>query len=261
MGERLKAPLTPHIGEAPESDSAAAVIHLMRLSNAVAKTGLHRLTSGLLQLARQLNSQLAEVDRVLVARDPRCSTPFAGATPDELEAGAYIAIGKYIETPELAAIYKSRRGGYLMLERYFVWCRTMFELLSAKEAELRGKPEPLDDTNPLDDDRYKTGALIGHWIAALCPVIEGWEELKLSDAEIDSLLLEGAHKKHRERLVRFRNGVFHYQRSHDDSRFTQYWDEASATGLWTIKVERAFERFFRIHAESKYGGLTEWFAR
>jgi len=50
--------------------------------------------------------------------------------------------------------------------------------------------------------------LMGYWYASLYIVVEGYWVLSLSDPAIDALLEEN----HIERLRRFRNGMFHYQR-------------------------------------------------
>lgn len=233
----------------------------MRLSNAAFDHGMRRIGAGLIHMARDLNKALPEASQVLLSRDKRCAEPFRDATAEEIEAASFIAIGKYLETPAQAKLYKSRRGGYLMLERYFSWAHGLFALLSEREAAQRGKEAPPDDTPPLENETYRLGALIAHWIASLCPVIEGWEEMKLEDAEIDRLLAEGKASGQRDRLNRFRNGVYHFQRAHDDSKFTEFWDPNSMAGLWSISLHRAFERFFRTHAAADYDGITEWLTR
>jgi hypothetical protein len=98
-----------------------------------------------------------------------------------------------------------------MLERYFVWCRALFKEM----ARSAGADVPTDACSqsdlldPFTSRAYETAALLGHWLVALCPVIEGWEELKLADAEIDQLLSEGSANDYRIRLFRFRHGIVH----------------------------------------------------
>ena len=46
---------------------------------------------------------------------------------------------------------------------------------------------------------------LSYWLAGLYVVSEGWQELKLSDPEVDALL----KSPHLEKLKRFRHGVCH----------------------------------------------------
>ena len=85
---------------------------------------------------------------------------------------------------------------------------------------------------------------VSYWFAALYVVIEGWKDLGLRDEKIDKLL----ESPFVETLRRFRNGMFHYQRSYQDARF-QDWlfkstDEAAA---WARQVRDAFAHWFKIN--------------
>ena len=154
---------------------------------------------------------------------------------------------------------ESRKSGYLMLERYFIWCRGLGDEVLRHQIT-----KPLGHTKAetgLDVVEYKVAGLIGHWIASLCPVIEGWEELKLFDEAVSELLDEGAAKGFRDRLFAFRNGVLHFQRRADDGRFAEFMDTTGEAQAWALRLDRAFEAFFSDMAESHYTKLNEWLTR
>jgi hypothetical protein len=62
------------------------------------------------------------------------------------------------------------------------------------------------------------------WYATVYVVIEGWREAKLADSELDALLADG----HVDRLRRFRNQLFHYQREYDNPRLLEFLGEDDA---------------------------------
>ena len=59
-------------------------------------------------------------------------------------------------------------------------------------------------------------AVLYYWYGALFVVKEGYDELRLSDSQVDALLAVGANV---EALRRCRNGVFHFQKTYFDERF------------------------------------------
>lgn len=110
---------------------------------------------------------------------------------------------------------QDRATAYINLERYFVWAEMMHRAA--------------DDFRPVEDEassgrlnklRHRTGQLFlrFHWIAALVPVVEGWEALQLKDPTVEQLLYDSqsTHRTkspHLKRLVLFRHSVYHYQES------------------------------------------------
>jgi len=234
----------------------------MRLANANPQDGERDIRRGLIELARAQNALLPEQDRVLIARDERCAESFGAASNDELKRGAYIAVGAYTQSESEITIRESRRTGYLMLERYFAQTLAMWAE-AQRHGDLADALRQQDGPLPpaLDNEIYKAAAFVGHWLASLCPVIEGWEELKLRDAEVDALLLEGAASGTRSRLYRFRHGVFHFQRDLDDARFTDMMDELGEARAWAVRLEAAFERFFRRQSETGHADLVDWITR
>jgi hypothetical protein len=91
---------------------------------------------------------------------------------------------------------------------------------------------------------------LSYWYAGLYVVCEGWQELKLSDAQIDALL----QSPHLEFLKRFRNGVYHYQADYFDKRFMDALVRGEDFDRWAESLTAAFgrcldaspERFLRL---------------
>jgi hypothetical protein len=64
--------------------------------------------------------------------------------------------------------------------------------------------------------------------ASLYVVVEGWQELKLSDSAVDALLTSPYVNV----LKQYRHGVFHYQREMWDERFMAFLREGEASAEW-----------------------------
>ncbi len=97
----------------------------------------------------------------------------------------------------------------LALHRYYIWANRLREHFDSAVSTLTASARP---EAVFIDDR---GLFLSHWYAALFVVVEGWQEVELSDPEIDALL----SSPNVDLLRRFRNGVCHYQRNYNDPRF------------------------------------------
>lgn len=86
---------------------------------------------------------------------------------------------------------------------------------------------------------------MAYWFASLYVLVEGWKQLKLSDAAVDEAIGTG----HADVLRRFRNSVFHYQETFDDDRFLALSTSHEVVG-WAISLARAFDDFFQYHDTS-----------
>jgi hypothetical protein len=148
-----------------------------------------------------------------------------------------------------------------MLERYFVWSKALSDEVERYRTLTESRPHRSSDTNPLDAEAYRVGAFIAHWFGSLCPVIEGWQEIRLEDANIDRLLAEGEALGHRAKLFRFRNAAFHFRPTHDDPRFAEFMDVQDKAAAWAVQLERAFERYFRRIRDNAYIDLQSWLDR
>jgi hypothetical protein len=73
------------------------------------------------------------------------------------------------------------------------------------------------------------------WFATLFVVSEGWKELKVVDAEINTLV-----DHHLDSLRLFRNAVYHFQKG--DKKHTQFFDPDKFN--WAERMQAAYRRFF-----------------
>ena len=249
-----------HVEDPPPVGTAEAVIHLLRLSAAVDGEEHARLRSGLIAVARALNSALPTGIRVLMARDARTHLPWPSAKPSDLVAAAYLAIGYYRESPEKRENNRTRMEAWLMLQTYMEWSRAMRDAAN-HFFPVTGAASDGSTDHVSSERRRQATALVGHWLASLCPVIEGWEELGLSDDAIDAQLAQGVAAGFRKRLFRFRHGVFHFQRRLDDPRFADFMDSEGDARRWAIRLESAFVSYFAHHAATQHSDLDEWLVK
>lgn len=85
-------------------------------------------------------------------------------------------------------------------------------------------------------------------------VIEGWRDLKLSDSKIDALLTSPFVDK----LRRFRNATFHYQKEPVSMKHLEFFGtEEEKTEEWLNNVYYEFERFFKENTLPIPGHLKE----
>src|ERR1039458_5333345 len=118
----------------------------------------------------------------------------------------------------------------LALHRYYIWANRHREYFESASLQL------LEKTNTAltifaEDPMF----FMSYWYAALFVVIEGWNELHLSDPQIDELL----ESPNVDLLRRYRNGVLHFQREYSDPRFL---DLITAQGVvpWVHELNLAF---------------------
>lgn len=120
------------------------------------------------------------------------------------------------------------------LHRYFIWAngvRTIFDSLLEKEAG--------QDAMERKKWNIEMTMYMSLWYGLLYTVIEGWEQLKLSDKVIDQLLTS----KNKDLLRRYRNGVFHFQEDYNDERFEKFFQEKN-TVEWIRNLNKEFGRWF-----------------
>jgi hypothetical protein len=75
------------------------------------------------------------------------------------------------------------------------------------------------------------------WYSLLRVVVEGYQELKLSDPEVDEYLQKTEYV---EALRRFRNAMFHYQVDPFSEKLMDFLDLQDATG-WARGLSKALE--------------------
>ncbi len=98
----------------------------------------------------------------------------------------------------------------------------------------------------LDSDAAWDVALyMSYWYGSLYVVIEGWREARLQDPDVDRLL----ESPYVSLLKRYRNGVFHFQRSMWDERFEDFLREGEATAEWVRQVHFALGTWLQRRVE------------
>src|SRR5258705_5390896 len=96
------------------------------------------------------------------------------------------------------------------LGRYLMWCQSQRD--QYKEINVTWETSFYDSM-----EMQKAFMYLSYWYAGLYVVCEGWQELKLTDPEIDKLL----GSPNLDVLRRYRNGVFHYQQDYFDTRIKE----------------------------------------
>lgn len=133
------------------------------------------------------------------------------------------------------------------LHRYFAWCAEMREHYI--QVGMQVSPTPSFFDNP---DAGRAFMYMSYWYAGLYVVCEGWKELKLSDPEIDALLAS----PHREKLKRFRHGVYHYQADYFDQRFMGALVAGKDFADWAESLMLAFARHFDTWIKGQTAALS-----
>jgi len=116
------------------------------------------------------------------------------------------------------------------LHRYFIWANRM----RAHFDEILSRGNPFSGPGQIESFLY-----MSYWYGGLYVVIEGWQELKLVDPEIDALL----QSPNVGLLRRYRNGVFHFQTEYNDTRFEAFMTEGAATVEWVRTLNSEFRRY------------------
>lgn len=245
--------------ELPDRGTPEAVVFLAQLATKNPILDGESLRPRLLVLSAALNELLPERLRVSPLDSRLNGTPKTGSRP--LAEVALAAIGAYTTNPAIEPTLRARGKAFLTLNRYFVWCKGMWTAVERWQPDVAAFSYSYETMPPSKDlGELSMGAIL-HWLASLCVVVEGWEELELHDEDIDRRLREGGDVKAtgslRHRLQRLRNGVFHFQNAGtDDARFQDFW--GSNVAQWAIPLESAFERFFLKAWESRQASIEEW---
>lgn len=119
------------------------------------------------------------------------------------------------------------------LHRYFVWANRQRDYFFEGVTE---PPKKMAETQRWVKVQFVN---VCYWIGSLYVVVEGWQQLKLSDKDVDTLLTS----PHVYYLRRFRNGVFHFQKSYFDQRFLALFEQSDGM-VWVTDLHKAFSRFF-----------------
>ena len=118
------------------------------------------------------------------------------------------------------------REAMTSLFRYFSWSQQMLMLQDAYVRNLFG-PNGFapSSTFPFDPDLNTLFLFQSYWFSSLYVVIEGWNELGLSDPDIDQLI----DCPSVDLLRRHRNGTFHFQKEYFAARFMNFIEDDDAS--------------------------------
>ncbi|WP_100809981.1 MULTISPECIES: hypothetical protein [unclassified Microbacterium] len=127
----------------------------------------------------------------------------------------------------------------LSLHKYFLNADFQRDVFMKRVTRERS-PGEVDFVTALDDQ-----IAMSFWYATVYIVIEGWRKAGLADSDVDLLLSDDRV----DRLRRFRNQVFHYQREYDNPRLLEFLgtgdDDAQAATQWIRRIHIALGRSIR----------------
>lgn len=126
----------------------------------------------------------------------------------------------------------------ITLHRYFIWADRMKVHFDQVLQGVGAKLVPVNLVKKREG--IDTFLYMSLWYATFYVLIEGWQELGLSDTKIDELL----KSKNVDLLRRYRNGVFHFQKDYYDKRFMELMTEGQDVANWTRDLRDEFSRWF-----------------
>jgi hypothetical protein len=115
------------------------------------------------------------------------------------------------------------------LHRYFMWAITMRDHYEKTGQTLSPTLSFFENEGANEAFMY-----LSYWYAGMYVVSEGWQELELPEAEIDTLL----KSPHLQVLRRFRHGVYHYQGLMEAFTLGRDFDD------WVESLALALARYF-----------------
>lgn len=133
------------------------------------------------------------------------------------------------------------------LNRYFIWSIEMREHYQQVGKLVVPTPSFFDDENAGRAFMY-----LSYWYAGLYVVCEGWQELRLSDPEVDAFL----KSPHLDVLKRFRNGVYHYQADYFDKRLMDAFMLGKDFDDWVEALTHAFAAYFDTWLKSTTASVS-----
>jgi hypothetical protein len=130
--------------------------------------------------------------------------------------------------------HKDRFIGVFALHRYFYWADRMRVHFDGRLAARLKESAP-----PKVDEDIELTMYMLIWYALTYTVVEGWQELKLSDPEVDRLL----RSSNVHLLKRCRNGVLHYSSNYWDQRFLDLISSPDSAS-WIRELRKALSDYF-----------------
>src|SRR5207249_3264952 len=96
------------------------------------------------------------------------------------------------------------------------------------------------------EDGFHLTLYMSYWYGSLYVIVEGWQDLKLTDPDVDELLAS----PYVDVLKRYRNGVFHYQRAMWDRRFLDFIREGEASATWARQLHVGLGTWLQSYVET-----------
>jgi hypothetical protein len=120
----------------------------------------------------------------------------------------------------------------LTLHRYFIWAdrmRVHFDQILKLGKEKHANYQ------------FDTLLYMSYWYAGMYVVIEGWNELGLTDPRIDKLI----NSKNVDLLRIYRNGVFHFRKKYyDENRLLPFIVDGENPVEWVRLLREALSDYF-----------------
>jgi hypothetical protein len=123
----------------------------------------------------------------------------------------------------------------LTLHKYFLWATQMREHFYALVPEFSADP----NRERFSEAGLKIDLYMSLWYGMLYVVAEGWQELKLSDPAVDSLLAS----PNLNLLRLYRNGSFHFQEDYFSKKFLGFM-QSGDTPTWAGSLHDGFGVYF-----------------
>lgn len=128
------------------------------------------------------------------------------------------------------------------LYRYYLYAVVMRDNLKKENLENFIKNLKDDASSVILIFSSPVGVYMTYFYSALYLIIEGWNELKLSDEKVDKLIAS----THTDKLRLFRNATFHYQKEPISPKLLQFLGtKEEATEKWIGDLYTEFGRFFK----------------
>lgn len=133
---------------------------------------------------------------------------------------------------------KARNHAIGSLHRYYIWANRM-RLHFDEKVPVVSK-QLIKEPGWMTYEFIEANLYMSYWYGGLYVVIEGWQQLRLSDPTIDELLASPNIRL----LKEYRNGVFHFQKAYFDKRFTNFMTKGENAVDWVRDLNRAFGGYF-----------------
>lgn len=131
---------------------------------------------------------------------------------------------------------KELRASVLTLHKYFLWATQMRDHFYALVPEFSADP----NRERFSEAGLKIDLYMSLWYGMLYVVAEGWQDLKLSDPTVDSLLAS----PNLNLLRLYRNGSFHFQEDYFSKKFLGFMQSGVDTPKWARSLHDAFGAYF-----------------